>query len=53
MLSRKEIKTMTIKKEWGIPVFLILGLISYLVFSNHLPSEAENPELSRVVFLVS
>jgi hypothetical protein len=41
------------KKEWGILVFLLLVLISTLLFINHLRSEAENPDLSRAVFLVS
>jgi hypothetical protein len=46
-------KKMKGKKEWGILVFLFLVLISTLVFINHLRSEAENPDLSRAVFLVS
>ena len=41
------------KKEWGVLAFLLFVLISTLVFIKHLPSEAENPDLPRVVFLVS
>jgi hypothetical protein len=41
------------KKEWGTVVLLGLVLISILVIHNNLPSQAENPELSRVVFAVS
>ena len=52
-LERREMKRMKRKKEWGIPVFLFLGLISTLVFINHLRSDAEDPDLSRAVFLVS
>jgi hypothetical protein len=46
-------KKMKSKKEWRILVFLALVLISILVINNNLPSKAENPELSRVVFVVS
>jgi hypothetical protein len=51
--GRKETKRMRGKKEWGFLVVSVLVLVSTLAFFNHLQSEAENPDLSRVVFLVS
>jgi hypothetical protein len=52
-LGRKELKKMKGKKEWSILFFLVFVLFSTLLFMNHLRSEAEKPDLPRVVFLVS
>ena len=52
-LGLRELKEMKRKKEWGTLVFLVLVLMSTVVLIKHLHSGAQNPELSRVVFLVS
>lgn len=41
------------KKGLGILIFSALVLISIIVINDNLTSEAENPELSQVVFVVS
>jgi hypothetical protein len=41
------------KKELGLPVLLVVGLISVLIINAYLLSKVETPELAKAVFHVA